>query len=605
MSTQPDNPQPVIVRRRRRASPIALLVAAFLPTIPCAAIWYFYLRETPPEPQPSTIAETDNKSPANDTSLKPASGSGTESPGSSESPDEPDNSVADASDPPAGSFTTGLPQAPDVEPSELTPVTTIESTDVPTPPEGSFAATVDTPQELAETTQQKKQPVPDDALLDAAQKQVRDLFREKFSNARTPQQKHALAVELYQLGIETKDDPASQYTLLNEAIELAVEVGDFPSALRTIGDIGVMYEVDRVGMALKVVQDATSVVRLPADAAGLTEACIMLADFALEDSRFDVAGLILRIATTNASRSKIPGLRLGVTQMKVRVAEREKAWEAAEEFRATLEASPEDPAANEQLGIWLAFIQNDWDTGRKHLMLSDDALLRVAVEAEINAPVSADHRMQIAEKWQQAANDRTDLTRTRFLLRASHWLSRAAELTTGLKTAQVQRQINELDRQALGSERTWLAEVPAGEFRLLNKWGLGIGVTGNRFKTPITVEGKQFPRGLGTHPQQDGHGFVRYALDSKFRTLVLKCSMPDGAAPRGNIQFSVIGDGKLLWWSRRVNKDKVVQNCQVSVRGVRVLELRVAAPENSYGATACWLDPFVLKSEPPKGLELY
>lgn len=572
-----------------------MLVATFLPTVMCAAVWYWFIRE-PPKDAPAPAPAADTKS----TAASPSSGGH----------DRVDASDVAAADEPAGSFGNPVPittNADDPGSTASGDISTEPDVPVNTDPEGTFVAAAPNPQPSDRPL--VRRPVPDDDALESSKKQIRELFRDKFTDARTPALKHALAAELYELGMATDEDPAAQYMLLLEAIDLAVEVGDFSSALRTIGDIGVVYEVDRVALALEVVQEATSVVHLPTESARLTEACMMLSEFALEDSQFDAAELCVRIANTNATRSKIPGLRLGVTQMKLQVAERETAWKAAEEARMTLESTPDDPAANEQLGQWLCFVQDDWRTGRTHLLYSDDALLRTAVSAEVTAPFSADDRMKVAEKWLLAAETRSGLDQARFQLRASHWFQLAAELTSGLKAARLQQQIDDVDRDALGSERTWLSELQPAAVSLLKGWGLGIGRVGNHPKHPrdIFVNGKAYRRGLGTHPRNDTRaGFVRYVLDSKYRTLALQCAINGSSNDvRGETQFSVIGDGKLLWWSRRVNKKEIVQNCQISVRGIRVLELHVAVQPQAYGAQACWLDPYLLKSEPPKGLSLH
>lgn len=585
-----------------------MLIATFLPTVTCAAVWFWFLKpEDKPRPDPGPTQRTVVTDPLPQESSEPGEST---PPGElvAIAPSEADSDTTD-DDPgtspereSAGSF--GPIGGTDSE--KLTPL--VDPPDDPPRTVNITAPGEPTSSEVGTEIEQSdgKQLVPDQEELAAARQQVRDLFREKFSNAKAPEQKHALAHELYDIAMKTHDDPAARFVLFEEAIDLAVEVGDFSSALRTIGDMGTLYEFDRMTSALKVIQDASSTVRLPTAAARLTEACMMLSEYALEDSRFDVAELAVRIGTTNATRSKIPGLRLGVTQMKVRVNERESAWKAAEEARKQLETSPDDPTAHEQLGLWLSFVQNDREQGFEHLARSDDALLTKAVEADHSEPFSPEARTRVADAWLNAAESRERLTRARLQLRARHWLFEASRLASGLNAAQIEERIDQVDEQALGSSRTWLADFEPAVSRLHADWKLGIGTVRRTTRDgyAIVVNGQHYRRGLGMHPKKrDKSSMVGYALNAQYRTLVAQCAIAVSDNVRGDTQFSVIGDGKLLWWSRRVNQKDIVQTCNVSVKGVRNLELWVSCSDH-YGAWACWLDPFLLKSEPPSGLEL-
>lgn len=607
MDTPPDAPLPVIKRRKRSSGLGMILMATFLPTVSTFAVWYFFLRDepAPPPARPGPRAVT---SPATERpSTDPNPGGNTIA---STTPDTSPTSVFDPDSDNGGNSGGGnAGGSDDGDDSDGTfkffgvkPEGGADSDDGSTGTPGS-----NVPPGTQTTTVRpqpgERQPVPQDEALESARETIRELFRDKLAAAKTPEAKHALARELYQQGMDTDDDPAARYSLLQQASDLAVEVGDFSSALRTIGDLSVEYEVDRISMALKVIQDASGNVRLPTEAAQLTEACMMLSEYAQEDSRFDAAALAVRIAVTNAARSKIPGLKLGVTQIKVQVARREAAWKLAEEARAQLEIAPDDSAAHEQLGMWLCFVQGDWRLGLQHLAFSDDALLHAAVVGEQNAPFSEKDRTALADAWQLAAESRDGLIQARFQLRARHWLNLVAQNTSGLTALQFQKQMDELDKQALGSERTWFSEMQPVASKLHFRWKLGIGYVGVD-QAAIVVKGQLFPRGLGMHPpKKSDASMVQYALDGKFRTLVAPCAVT-GVGPRGNVQFSVIGDNQLLWWSRRVNRGDIIQTCNVDVRGVRLLELRVSVQGDHWGAHACWLDPFLLKSEPPKGLEL-
>ena len=61
------------------------------------------------------------------------------------------------------------------------------------------------------------------------------------------------------------------------------------------------------------------------------------------------------------------------------------------------------------------------------------------------------------------------------------------------------------------------------------------------------------------------------------------------------VRFEVRGDGKTLWVSGPMQERGLNQRCEVSVRGIDELELRVHCPgKNSY-CQGVWLDPVVTK----------
>ncbi len=121
----------------------------------------------------------------------------------------------------------------------------------------------------------------------------------------------------------------------------------------------------------------------------------------------------------------------------------------------------------------------------------------------------------------------------------------------------------------------------------------------------ITADGWVSEKGLCTHPTTTyGGAKYRIAPAETFQTWV---GIDDSAIRSSDLVFKVYGDDKLLWESRPVSKNKSLQECRISVRGVKVLDLRVYPPEGTiiapHGGHAVWLDPYVTRppaSGPPE-----
>jgi hypothetical protein len=113
--------------------------------------------------------------------------------------------------------------------------------------------------------------------------------------------------------------------------------------------------------------------------------------------------------------------------------------------------------------------------------------------------------------------------------------------------------------------------------------------------------GRDSKKGLVTHPTEK-YGGAKYRIEpaETFETFV--GINDDSPGSFGALVFEVRGDDKVLWASRPVRRQSRFQECRVSVRGVKVLELRVYPPTGSilppHGGHAVWFDPYVTRPKP-------
>jgi serine/threonine protein kinase len=112
------------------------------------------------------------------------------------------------------------------------------------------------------------------------------------------------------------------------------------------------------------------------------------------------------------------------------------------------------------------------------------------------------------------------------------------------------------------------------------------------------VNGWESPKGLSSHPERDDYAGASYRIPAAdvFECLV---GLADSASDHsgGPIVFEVLGDSKVLWRSAGVGRPGKYQDCRISVKGVKVLELRAYAPRdgNMWGSHVVWIDPYVTR----------
>ncbi len=140
----------------------------------------------------------------------------------------------------------------------------------------------------------------------------------------------------------------------------------------------------------------------------------------------------------------------------------------------------------------------------------------------------------------------------------------------------------------------FLSELPPHDVRA-GPWPFRTGDNGNG--QAIRVGGVPSPHGLGMHPPAaPGSASVRYHLNGEAALFKATVAINDTTnwcwSPA---TFTVLGDGKELWQSRMIGPSSRSQECQVVVKGVNWLELRVQVVNGNTGVHAVWFEPRLLQ----------
>jgi alpha-galactosidase len=111
---------------------------------------------------------------------------------------------------------------------------------------------------------------------------------------------------------------------------------------------------------------------------------------------------------------------------------------------------------------------------------------------------------------------------------------------------------------------------------------------------PLTMGGKRFERGLGTH----ANSTLRIELGGKAERLTATVGVDDEVGARGTVAFTVTGDGKTLWESGEMRGGGPAKQVAVDLRGVKRLVLRVGdAGDGINFDHADWADAQIVMAE--------
>ena len=104
--------------------------------------------------------------------------------------------------------------------------------------------------------------------------------------------------------------------------------------------------------------------------------------------------------------------------------------------------------------------------------------------------------------------------------------------------------------------------------------------------SPVTVGGDDFTKAIFAHAPSS----IGYDLDgTTYRTLRGKAGIRDGSSSE-SVEFVILGDDTVLWREGAAGKRKPLEY-EVSVAGVRRLELRVDDFGDPTADWSAWLDP--------------
>src|SRR5688572_27993116 len=227
---------------------------------------------------------------------------------------------------------------------------------------------------LLSTCLAQQSPVPDAESQRKAEKVVHEVFGT--DHLKKPAADRILfAKKLIQQGIDTKDDPVSQYVMFREARDTAARAGDLGVAFQAIEEIGRRFQIDvpasKVAILATIPQEARPEALKPA-----AEACLKLADEAAAAGDFDTAEKAAAAAVAAARKTKDVPL-VGRAEARSRdLADLKGRAARAKKARETLAAAPDDPAANLEVGLFEGFVKGAWDAGLPLLAKGSDEALR-------------------------------------------------------------------------------------------------------------------------------------------------------------------------------------------------------------------------------------
>lgn len=145
----------------------------------------------------------------------------------------------------------------------------------------------------------------------------------------------------------------------------------------------------------------------------------------------------------------------------------------------------------------------------------------------------------------------------------------------------------------LAKDQRWLSELPIAYSR--QDYG-SLKIDKNIHDKTLSAGDRRYAKGMGTH----ANSTVEFSLAGQAKSLIGAVGLDD-SVESGGVQFSIWGDGKLLWESAKHYGAEKPETFEVDLSGVQHLRLHVDGLKDISSDHANWLNPVItLAAETPR-----
>lgn len=287
-----------------------------------------------------------------------------------------------------------------------------------------------------------RQSQPSSAAIEEARREVRQAYDPR-----------DIAARLQTLIHENQARPARVYVLISMAADYFVASKQFTQALGCFHELSQRLNVDGRTVALESFASAHAGIEsfrplhqkreasesLFLAVRSLIDNFIASEDYAGAEKAYQLLGRVLQ--TTKVARSKkADEFSNSCEAVRARLDGGKNALAVVPAHKLRLQASAQDRAAIEFLGLYSCLYANDWKTGLDHLRNLESGSLRAAARADIDAAtffgLSGGDAYEVAKAWKQVSSDERlfgseslwSAAQDSIFRREWEWLDRAVQL---------------------------------------------------------------------------------------------------------------------------------------------------------------------------------
>jgi hypothetical protein len=277
-------------------------------------------------------------------------------------------------------------------------------------------------------------------------KLVKDTYQSDAEIERSSDQAIAIAVKLLADALETTDDTAGRYVMLNMAANMAARSGDIETALRATERIGREYQIDVLAKTMETFKELSAANNTRNHHRSLAPAMSDLAIAAINDDRYDVAWEAASLALLSARKARDSATARRTTTQIKDIEGLRTDFAIVQTALTSLISNPADPDANLVAGKFYCFNKGAWDSGIPMLALSSDVALKALAESELDAPLETVEQIKLGDSWWDLSKQEKSRAHLNTALRARYWYEKALPMLSGLTRARIEKRLGEIQR---------------------------------------------------------------------------------------------------------------------------------------------------------------
>ena len=322
------------------------------------------------------------------------------------------------------------------------PSTNNPGTNTPTNNPGTNTPTTNNPgTNTPEVDSRLKVPAAD--AISSAVSRVRDVFKARFAGAKTAATRSTVARDLRQQAKSEKDESLS-YALYQESIRMSSLAHNHLETKTTIDELVKAYAVDPLDVRYSAIKISLANLTNDANRRATAEVAIKLADEYRDTEEYRLAEEMYN-AAAGCARRVDRELQRRATSAKNLMQPQKRMWQAANTARTQLSSNPDDPAANETLGRYLAFQKREFDDGLAHLAKAANKSLADVATLDLAGAADAETKAKIGDAWYDWGNGVSGTDQQGAFNRALYWYRDGVDSLDGFKKGEVESRITALE----------------------------------------------------------------------------------------------------------------------------------------------------------------
>lgn len=307
-------------------------------------------------------------------------------------------------------------------------------------------------------------PIPSAEEQRVAMDLLRETYKKEYDDAKSREDKQKLGVKLIDQARKIRAATPERFVLLKVGMDVAAKNGEATAALVAVDEMAHSFEIARLPIAVDTIIKLDGSVREPGENTRLFKESATLIEQVVTEDQFAQAGEVFNVAISAARRSGDRVAAGQVEDLRKRVFDMKSAYADIEPDLAKLATTPDDPAANLNVGRYYILIKGDWLKGLPMLAASGDETLRQLAADDIAVPATPEEQIKLADRWWEQGVRPRGAQYNWPEVRAAQWYREAVKvLDSGLLKVQADRRIKEVEKELDPAKIPEMVRVPKEE----------------------------------------------------------------------------------------------------------------------------------------------